>query len=96
MSKDEKKYKPMTKGERQVWAATYAAEFVDCLKHPPEYACRSDAARDEWESGQIHSAVESAGCAVRYLRDNVDSIRRSYNESGPTYLMMCEMLGRTP
>jgi hypothetical protein len=88
----------MTNGERMVWAATYAVNYVKEMSTQWEHCCgaRSNAEytklRDEAEEVAIHSAIESASCAVRHLRDAEPEIREGWGEDSDVFKMAEEML----
>lgn len=100
MGKHKKKHKPMTKGERLVWAATFSQELKAKLSYErqPSYLHRpdNDKERDEWYRAQVTSAVEAAWGAVNYLRKSVPDVIEGFGEPsdpicGDVTAMLLEM-----
>jgi len=62
--------KPMTEGERAVWAAVFAAEYQPDLRKLPSFvASMVPSEREQWEVEHATSAAESASYALLRLRD---------------------------
>jgi hypothetical protein len=85
--------KPLTPGERMVWAAVYAKERD--IRNPPRdlnYPKNVEALR-EWERGQAYHAIESACYAVQAMREAADHMKNGFGEDSDVYQMFVDMLG---
>jgi hypothetical protein len=61
----------MTEGEKLIWAAIYAKEFIANTSSPPEYLCchsSTDRERREWEYDQAADAAEFATASIEILK----------------------------
>lgn len=89
-------HKPMSDGERLVWAATFALWLKHNLaseRTPPHlYNPSRKADLEAWTEAQKASAVESAWAAVKSMRDAIPHVREGWGEPGTICGDVTEML----
>jgi hypothetical protein len=83
--------RPMSPGEKMIWAAAYA-KYYDLSSPAPGLV--NDAAKwKEWESAQVHGAIEFAGYAVENAREHLGAVKDGFGATSSTYLMLKAVLG---
>jgi hypothetical protein len=83
----------MTYGEKLVWAAVFASNYMK-IKNPPPHLLTSSQIDNwaGWERGIVNSAIEDASFAVDYLRESAQEILDGYGGSSKAYQRLMEVL----
>jgi hypothetical protein len=89
-------HKPMSPGERQVWAVSYVAYLKENLRSDlvPEYLYKpgKEKVRHEWTRAQMVSAVEQAWWAVDCMRKIGPHVEEDFGEDSDVLQYLNEML----
>lgn len=82
----------MTQGEKMVWAAVFAQEYVKMMHPDPYFAFINRDHKKSCEQNSVHQAVEAACGAVEYLREEAPDIKEGFDGVTNVYTMLEEML----
>lgn len=89
----------MTKGEKKVWAAMYAAFLMDRMAYDMSHSHPSSGgfeaskrAQQEREEANEHTAIEHACYAVRALRERLPDIVKGFGADSDVTTMLREMV----
>lgn len=82
----------MTKGEKKVWAAMYAAFLMDRMAHDMSHPPLPSRLIKKREEGNERAAIEHACYAVRALRERLPDIVKGFGADSDVTTMLREML----
>jgi hypothetical protein len=83
----------MTAGEKMVWAAVFAREFMAAYGDPPAAVMRNEAAMEAFENDAAENAAETAGHVVERLRAIRGMCEDNYGLDNDVVHMLHAMLG---